>query len=124
MKRFLKIWRAVTVIATAFWFLTAALTGGTCLDGWIEGNFNRDDPMFETFAEGGPYLSYADLYHSFFHVFLLSLLCLVTCAVSLVYQKNAIRTASWFPDGKRLLTVLTVFLHIASVIAYLLVFAF
>ena len=122
MMRFLKTWRIFTVLAMALWFLAAALLGGFCLEGWLEGDFNRDDPLFQTFAEGGPNLSYADLFHSFFHVFLLSLLCLMTCAVSLIYQKHAIRAASWLPDGKWLLPALTAILHIASVIAYLIIF--
>ena len=65
MMRFLKTWRIFTVLAMALWFLAAALLGGFCLEGWLEGDFNRDDPLFQTIVEGGPNLSYADYFIPF-----------------------------------------------------------
>lgn len=119
MRAVMYVWRFLTAIAAVFWFLLAALTGATWLDGFIKGDAFSDASMIQSILPG-PSISYADFYSMVLTVFLYTLFALCTCVVSYQYQKAVLRTNRFLPDGKWHMPVIIGILHIIAVVWFIL----
>ena len=119
---FVKGWRGLTVLALIVWILSALVCGGFWIDGLLDGNIWDDSNLIQSFVEGGPYISYKEIYEMLLHMFLLNLLNIFVCVVSLSYQSKVIAEQSLLPGGKWIRPVVVVVMHGVSFFAAHLMF--
>lgn len=115
MMKFMKLWRAFTIIGLVIWVLFTAILIPELLEAHRDGWYDSNAPMMVSFHEGGSAITYAEWYDVLVQVTLIMLFFILVCVVSLIYQHRVLRAGSLLPDGKWLLPVLTVLLHIGVV---------